>query len=146
MARPRYQKGSVFLRGKVWVLRHREDIVNPDGTLRRVHRSVVLGSFTKKKEALREAERHLRPLNHGAFRPQATITLDEFWHRYFVPEMLPTLKISTRKLYVSLAGKHLLPYFGAVRLIEIQRVQIQHFVIEEQSKATRFKRSPISGI
>ena len=120
--------------------------MNPDRTLGRVHRSVVLGSFTKKKEALREAERHLRPLNHGAFRPQATITLDEFWHRYFVPEMLPTLKISTRKLYVSLAGKHLLPYFGAVRLIEIQRVQIQHFVIEEQSKATRFKRSPISGI
>jgi integrase len=132
VARPRYQKGTVFLRGKVWVLRYREDIVKPDGTLGRLHRSIVLGPFTKKKEALREAERHLRPFNHGAFRPQAAITLDDFWHRYFVPEMLPTLKVSTRKLYSSLASKHLVPYFGPLKLSEIQRVQIQHFVIEKQ--------------
>jgi len=132
VARPRYQKGSVFLRGKVWVLRYREDVVEADGTLGRLHRSIVLGPFVKKKEALREAEKHLRPFNHGAFRPQAAIMLDDFWHRYFVPEMLPTLKHSTRKLYSSLASKHLLPYFGELKLSEIQRVQIQHFVIEKQ--------------
>jgi hypothetical protein len=49
------------------VLRYREDVVEGDGTLGRLNRSIVLGSFTKKKEALREAEKHLRPFNHGAF-------------------------------------------------------------------------------
>lgn len=134
MARPRYQKGSVFRRGKVWVLRYREDIVKPDGTLGRLHRSIVLGALSKKKEALREAERRLRPFNAGAFRPQAVITLDDFWHRYFVPEMLPTLKVATRKLYSNLASKHVLPYFGSFKLSEIQRVQIQHFVTEKHKQ------------
>jgi hypothetical protein len=134
VARPRYQKGSVFPRGKVWVLRFREDIVKPDGTLGRLHRSMVLGSFTKKKEALPEAEGRMRPHNLGAFRPQAAITFDDFWHRYFVLEMLPTLKISTRKLYSSLASKHLVPYFGPLKLSEIQRAQIQHFVTEKQKQ------------
>ncbi len=132
MARHRYQKGFVFLRGRVWVLRFREDVVEADGTLGRRHRSIVLGPFLKKKEALREAEKHLHPFNQGAFKPQAAITLDEFWHRYFVPEMLPTLKFSTRKLYASLTNKHLLPYFGQQKLSEIQRLEVQHFVIEKQ--------------
>jgi Phage integrase, N-terminal SAM-like domain len=119
-------EGLGFLRGKVWVLRYREDVVVADGTLGRIQRSIVLGPFVRKKEALREAEKHLRPFNTGDFRPQAAITLDDFWHSYFMPEILPTLKHSTRKLYSSLAGKHLLPYFGPLKLSEIQRVQIQH--------------------
>jgi integrase len=49
-----------------------------------------------------------------------------------VPEILPTLKYSTRKLYGCLTDKHLLPYFGNERLSDIQRVQVQHFVIEKQ--------------
>jgi integrase len=114
------------------VLRYREDFINPDGTPGRRQASVVLGPLPKKREALRAAEVFLRPLNSGAVRPQSAITLDDFWHLYFVPEILPTLKFSTRKLYVSLAEKHLLLYFGEQRLSDIQRVQVQHFVIEKQ--------------
>ncbi|HEV2495225.1 MAG TPA: site-specific integrase [Terriglobia bacterium] len=132
MARPRYQKGCVFERGKVWVLRYREDYLKHDGTLGRRQPSVVLGAFPRKKEALRAADVFLRPLNSGAVRPQAAVTLNDFWHVYFVPEMLPTLKYSTRKMYVSLANKHLLPYFGEQRISDIQRIQVQHFVIEKQ--------------
>lgn len=132
VARPRYQKGCVFQRGRVYVLRYREDYIKPDGTIGRRQPSVVLGSFLRKKEALRAADIVLRPLNSGAVRPQSAITLNDFWHLYFVPEMLPTLKFSTGKMYVSLANKHLLPYFGEQRLSDIQRVQVQHFVIEKQ--------------
>ena len=38
MARPRYQDGSLFIRGKrtkVWVARWREDVIREDGTLHR---------------------------------------------------------------------------------------------------------------
>jgi integrase len=132
MARRRFQKGCLFKRGKNWVLRFREDVVNPDGSSGRVHRSVVLGAISGKKEAQRQADSQLLKLNSGTHRPQAVITLDEFWHRYFVPEMFPTLKFSTRKLYASLVNKHLLPYFGGHKLSDIQRVQVQHFVIEKQ--------------
>jgi integrase len=116
------------------VLRYREDYINADGSLGRRQPSVVLGSFPKKKDALRAADIFLRPFNSGAVRPQSAITLNDFWHVYFVPEILPTLKVSTRKLYASLAKKHLLPYFGKQRLSDIQRVQVQHFVIQKQGQ------------
>jgi integrase len=116
------------------VLRYREDYLKPDGTIGRRQPSLVLGLFAGKKEALRAADVFLRPFNSGAVRPQSAITLDDFWHLYFVPEILPTLKFSTRKLYVSLVNKHLLPYFGEQRISDMQRVQIQHFVIEKQKQ------------
>jgi hypothetical protein len=46
MARPRYQDGSLFIRGKrtkVWVARWREDVIREDGTLHRTRPTVVLG-------------------------------------------------------------------------------------------------------
>ena len=116
------------------MLRYREDYLNTDGTMGRRQPSIVLGAFPKKKEALRAADIFLRPFNSGAVRPQSTITLNDFWHLYFVPEILPTLKFSTRKLYVSLATKHLLPYFGEQRISDVQRIQVQHFVIEKQKQ------------
>lgn len=116
------------------MLRYREDYLNTDGTMGRRQPSIVLGDFPKKKDALRAADIFLRPFNSGAVRPQSTITLNDFWHLYFVPEILPTLKFSTRKLYGCLAKKHLLPYFGEQRISDVQRIQVQHFVIEKQKQ------------
>ena len=83
MARPRYQKGCVFQRGKVWVLRYREDYLNTDGTMGRRQPSIVLGLFPRKKEALLAADVFLRPFNSGAVRPESSITLNDFWHGYY---------------------------------------------------------------
>ena len=65
MARRRYQNGCIFKRGKNWVLRYREDIRNHDGSIERIHRSVVLGVIANKKEAKREADKRLREINSG---------------------------------------------------------------------------------
>src|SRR5437016_6915163 len=46
LARRRYQKGSLFLRGKnpVWVGRWLEDVMDANGTITRQHRSEVIGT------------------------------------------------------------------------------------------------------
>jgi hypothetical protein len=47
MARRRYQQGRLFLRGKnppKWIGRWREDILQQNGKVKRVERSVVLGT------------------------------------------------------------------------------------------------------
>ena len=60
LARRRYQKGTLFLRGKrekVWVGRWLADEIQPDGTIKRIHKSEVLGSrrdFPTKRLAQRE--------------------------------------------------------------------------------------------
>ena len=128
MARRRYQSGCVFKRGKNWVLRYREDIRNPDGSIERLHRSVVLGEIASKKEAKREADILLRKINSGDRHPQSCMTFADFWHGYFVSEVLDKRKFSTRQVYGYLAGKHLLPFFGSRRLCDLSRPDVQDFV------------------
>jgi len=136
--RPRYQKPHVYLRNGKAYTRFREDVLGPDGSLHRVHRCVTLGDLAKKfdgrkKAALRAAEQELsrRGLNSTTFQAQATMTLRQFWDEYFVPEILPTLKHSTHKMYGSLMAKHLLPYFGKHKLAEINAVQVQRFIVQK---------------
>jgi hypothetical protein len=84
MARRRYQRGSVFLRGKrdlVWVARWREDVIDSAGQVKRVRRSEVLGTrkdFPTKKLALRELEDRTAPVNSMSYRAMRTATFAEF--------------------------------------------------------------------
>src|SRR6266568_5255099 len=74
MARRRFQRGSVLLRGKrkqKWVGRWREDVINKQGKLVRVNRKEVLGTksdFPTKKFALRELELRIAPINRASYR------------------------------------------------------------------------------
>jgi integrase len=132
LTRRRYQKGCLVKKGKNWVLRYREDILNTDGTIGRIHRSLVLGALRSKREAQRAADACLRKINDGARQPQATITLTDFWDTYFEPEILPTLKYSTQKLNRILAAKHLLPTLGNHKLCDLSRMHIQQFIGQKQ--------------
>jgi len=82
MARRRYQRGHVFLRGKrgqrVWVGRYLEGIT-PAG--KRINKSVVLGEgkdFSGKKMALRALEPYLKKVNDINYRPATPVTFEEF--------------------------------------------------------------------
>jgi integrase len=136
MARRRYQRGCLFIRGKkrkMWVARWRESVVQPDGTLGKVLRSEVLGPVSElsKYEARKLLERHLRPINEGRHRPQSTITFAAFVAEHFEPAVLPTLKFSTQQIYSVLLQKHLLPRFGSCRLCDIGRAEVQRFALEK---------------
>lgn len=151
MARRRYQKGCVFKRGRNWVLRYREDILNPDGRIGRAQRSIVLGPLDGKKAAWRAAENHLGGINTGQGRPQAAISFEDFWRRYFEREILPNRKYSTQQVYRYLAAKHLLPYFGRQRLCDISRLDVQTFIGQKQrqlyaSKTLAHLRNLVSKI
>ncbi|MGC1615539.1 MAG: hypothetical protein WA736_12700, partial [Candidatus Acidiferrum sp.] len=59
MVRRRFQRGSLFKRGKrekVWVARWWEDVINADGTMGRMRRSIVIGTvaeFATRRLAMR---------------------------------------------------------------------------------------------
>jgi hypothetical protein len=85
MARRRYQKGRVILRGKVnsvWVGRWREDVIGADGVTRRIERSefsaasrefrrleVCYRGLTRRNDA--EAAWHMKEYGGGALLVQA---------------------------------------------------------------------------
>jgi hypothetical protein len=128
MARRRFQNGWILKKGRNFVLRYREDVRLPDGTMTRVQRSVTLGPLAGKREAMKEATERLREINSGTRQPQSAMTFVEFWHRHFNPEVASKRKVSTQQMYRHLGTKHLLPYFGKHRLCDLEEWDVQDFI------------------
>lgn len=88
MARRRYQRGCLFKRGKrekVWVGRWLEDELQPDGTIKRTHKSEVLGSlkdFPTKRLAQRELDGRVLVVNSPTYRARPTATLSELTEKW----------------------------------------------------------------
>ena len=132
MARRRYQKGSLFLRGtreKVWVGRWLEDEVYPDGKVHRRHRSEVLGStkdYPTKRLAQRALEQRLAEVNSVTYRPRHTITFGQFverWKLTVLPQHKPSSQ-SSEKAHLN----GLVPYFNEMPLSEISVEVLQKWV------------------
>jgi integrase len=139
MARRRYQKGSIRKRGKrnpVWELQWWADYINPDGTLGRSRESTILGYVSEltRRQAQKLAAEHLRPLNLGKVTPLSNLTFREFVERHFVPNVFPTLKLSTRQRYRRTLDVHLLPAFGNTRLCDIGTLDLQRFVLQKMER------------
>ena len=135
MVRRRYQRGSLFKRGKrekVWVARWWEDVINADGTMGKVRRSIVIGTvaeFAIRRLAMHALSERLRLLNSGRQRPQSMRTLKDFVQKDWEPVVLPTLKYATQKHYKYILKAHLIPAFGEFRLPDLSREAIQNFLL-----------------
>jgi len=137
--RTRFQEGHVFLRRgkrrKVWAARWREDVIAPNGTVKRVLRFAVLGTSSEikgKKEARDILQAKLRPINQGRQRPQSTMTLEQFVNEMWKPGIIPTLRSGSSRYYDVQLRCHILPAFGARRLCDITRVGVQHFLADKR--------------
>ena len=136
MARRRYQKGSIRKRGRrdpVWELLWREDSLEQDGRLKRRLCCKILGLVRELtlRQARKLAEEYLRPLNQGVLQPRHAITFQQFVETVFVPNAIPTLKLSTQKRYGRTLNNHLLPAFGERRLCDIGTLELQRFVLQK---------------
>ena len=67
----------------------------------------------------------------GKLTPLSTMTFREFVERYFIPNALPTLKLSTQKRYRQTLKTHLLPAFRNSRICDINTLQLQQFVLQK---------------
>ena len=133
VARPRWQQGWLFQRGKGkpnWIGRYREDVIGEDGKRHRRARSVVLGPVREvsKRQAQRKLFEYLAAINQGTHKPEVMITFERYVLERFEPNILPTIRFSTRRLYRSLSRKHLLPFFGSMRLSEVGPADVQMFL------------------
>lgn len=133
MARRRYQRGTVLLRGKrhpAWVGRWREDVIEPGGQVRRICRKVVLGYKTDiptMKMALRELESKLAEINSYGYQPTKVSSFAQFcelWRK----SVLPIHRPSTRNSVESVLKTWLVPYFGPFHLRDINTYSLQAYV------------------
>ena len=130
----RFQRGSIFKRGKrnkVWVARFLEDVIAPDGTVKRIRRSEVLGlvsEISTRGKAEQVLADLLRPLNSSEYRPSSSRTFRDYVESCWFPEVLPTLKFSSKKHYQYILRVHLYPEFGEMQLRLITRDTVQNFL------------------
>ena len=140
MARPRWQIGWLFQRGKknpVWVGRYREDAIAEDGNRIRRQRSFKLGLVREigKREAQRLLSQRLGAINQGKQKPELLISFERFVLERWEPNILPTLRYSTSRNYRHIVRRHLIPFFGSMRLPEIGTAEVQMFLAD---KSIRF--------
>ncbi len=133
VARPRWQTGSLFKRGKrnsVWVGRFREDFLTEDGSRLRRKRSVVLGPVRElgKRDAERLLSERLAAINQGRHKPEMVITFERFVSERWEPNIFPTLRFSTTRKYRHVFRAYLVSPLGKLNLVEIGPAEIQSLI------------------
>ena len=105
-------------------------MIAEDGTRRRRERSVVLGPIREvtKRQAQRKLSEFLAAINQGTHKPEVMISFERFVLERFEPNILPTLRFSTGRFYRHLSRRHLIPFFGEMRMSEIGAADVQMFL------------------
>jgi integrase len=130
--RRRFQKGNIIIRGKTPSRygMYREDVLQSDGTFKRVRRCVVLGpvSSLSERSARKMFQPYLDRVNAAAkLPPKSGVTLEEFVKEWRA-SVAVNLKDSTTRTAESHLRAHILPMLGSLTLPEINTKAVQSFV------------------
>ena len=139
MTRPRYQEGSLVVRGKrrrVWVIRWRADVLQPDGSVKRMQRGETLGLVrTITRQIARSIlNQKLRAEHHNRRWPQSVSSFSEFVEKEWRPNAALAVKKSTMKFYNFQLERHIIPAFGASSLGEVNRNRIESLLSKLREK------------
>ena len=138
----REQRGYVFHKGKSWFLRYCDDVMQPDGTIRRKQVCKKLkveygGDYRTQKSAQPFVAEILTPLNGGLLNPQSTMLVTEFVERIYLSEYVDkNLRAATKKQYRDIWENHLKPRMGKLTLRGFRTVHG-----EQMLRRSRRKRS-----
>jgi len=130
--RRRFQKGTLIVRGKKPMRCgiFREDVLQSNGTFKRVQRRVVLGpvSSLSERAAWKVFQPYLDRVNAAAkLAPKSGMTLIQFVQEWR-SSVAVNLKGSTTRAAESHLRAHIIPKLGSLPLTEINTKTIQSFV------------------
>jgi integrase len=123
----REQKGHIYRRGKSWFVRYCDDVLQPDGTIKRKQVSKKLevsfcDEYRTKKSVRPFAEKILAPINQGLVTVQSTMRIADFVEKEHLPKIEERRRASTLKGYKDVWRLHLKGRIGAKTLREFRTV------------------------
>jgi integrase len=141
----REQKGYVFHRYNSWFVRYWDDVVQPDGAVKRVQVCKKLdveygGEYRTAKSVRPFVAQVLAPLNSGLLNPQSTMLVSEFVERIYLTEYVyKKLRPATHKQYRDVWNYYLKPRMGKLTLRGFRTVHGEQMLaqIAAQSKLGR---------
>ena len=131
MASRRYQQGSIRFdkRRNAWIVRYREDVIQPDGTVVRTRPQVVWSKLEVSTLPLakRRLAAILNRINDYGYQPARMATVAEFAKKWR-EEVLEKFKPSSVQAGKSHLDCHIIPKLGAIRLEQLGPENQQKFV------------------
>jgi len=139
------QKGRVFHKGPSWFVQYRDNVLQPDGTIKRKQVCQKLkvdfgGEYKTEKSVRPFVAEILAPLNAGLLNPQSTMTVAKFVDTVYLPEFVEKqLRPATRKQYRDVWRNHLKVRVGSLTLRGFRTVHGESILanIAEQAKLGR---------
>src|SRR5437667_11238407 len=129
MARRRYQKGQLWLDGKTWYGRWREDVL-VGGVRKRIRREEAIGSlkdYPTKRLAQRALDDRIAHVNKVSHRPRSTAKLRDFAQNW-KEKVLSQFGDSTAINYRTHIRKQLVPFFAEYPMNDLNPALVQQFV------------------
>lgn len=118
----REQTGQVFHKGKSWFVRYCDDVMQPDGTIKRKRVCKKLSvdfcdEYRTRKSVQSFVDEILAPVNGGLLNPQSTMPVTEFVEKVYLPEYVEKqLRAATLKQYRDVWEDHLKARMGKLTL------------------------------
>lgn len=144
----REQKGYTFHKGKSWFVRYCDDVLAPDGAVRRklVCKKLDVeygGEYRTKASVKSFVSEILAPLNSGLLNPQSTMLVTEFVERIYLPEYVSKkLRPATLKQYRDVWQNHLKPRVGCLTLRSFRTVHGEQMLAQVAAQ-TKLGRSSL---
>lgn len=141
----REQRGYVFHNRKSWFVRYCDDVVQPDGTIKRklVCKRLDVeygGEYRTKKSVQTFVDDVLRPINAGLVTAQSTMLVSDFIDKIYLPEHVEKkLRAATRRQYRNTYEDHLKARLGKLTLRTFRTVHGEQMLakIAEQDALSR---------
>lgn len=141
----RQQKGYLYRRCSGWFVRFMDDVMQPDGTIKRKLVSKRLpvdygGNYKTKKSVQSFVDDILAPHNSGLLNPQATMLVSYFVEKTYLPDYVEKrLRPASIKQYSDVYHNHLKPRLGKLTLRSFRTVHGESMLaqIAEQAKLGR---------
>lgn len=131
MKRTRYQKGYLYKKGNLWLLRYYDNQELPDGSIARVQKAHKLveavGEYRTKAAARQLAEEFLAPVNDSRTTPQSVMSLARFVEGRYLPYVETHKRISTYHGYRNM-WKGYLQRHGGIALRNFRTADIDRIL------------------
>lgn len=147
MARKRFQKGNLYDAGKTWRLRYMDDVIQGDGTVKRVYRNnlaVLKTEYPTRRLALRWAAEALAEVNSTAYKPKHVITFAEFAEKWKT-NVMPNHKPSTQSVEKHQVAR-LTECFGGLPLSELSTETLQRWITLQRNSGSKTIRNYVATL
>src|SRR5450755_3308481 len=148
MKRTRHQKGYLYRKGSLWLLRYYDSELALDGTVRRVQKTKKLAEIgpecPNKTEARDLAREFLETINHARKTPESTMTLIRFVEDRYLPFVEACKRISTFHGYRNMWKLYLKPH-GEISLRDFRTADGEH-ILESIAKESQLTSTTLAHI